>query len=263
MLTIGDFSRLCMVTTKTLRHYDAIGLLKPAHQDADTGYRYYEVSQLTDMLLILKLKEYGFSLESIGEIMELEGEALMPFLEEKLAEQAENLRVQRKLVEQLRKDIELIKKGNDMMENKMDVKIVDRQPVRILSVRDVIAIADFDKMFERLYAKLKEVGAKPLEAPIAIYYSEDFNPASSDIELGWPVAEGTKDSRMMEGCRCACGVHKGTYSKLNVSYAGIVEWIEKNGFVISGAPFEVYVSDPENTAEEELITEIYFPIKEK
>ncbi len=260
MLTIGDFSRLCMVTTKTLRHYDAIGLLKPAQLDAATGYRYYEVSQLTDMLLILKLKEYGFSLETIGEMIELEDKALMPFLEEKLAEQTENLRVQRRLVKQLRKDIERIKKGKDIMKNNIDVKIVERQPQQILSVRDIIAISDFDKMFAAVGEKLKQAGVQPVGAPMAIYYSEDFNPASSDIELAWPVAPGTKDSRMMAGGRCATTMHKGTYSKLNASYAGIVEWIEANGYNIAGAPFEVYLNDPKDTPEDDLMTELFFPI---
>ena len=39
MLTIGDFSRLSRVTHRMLRHYDALGLLRPVAV-GDTGYRY-------------------------------------------------------------------------------------------------------------------------------------------------------------------------------------------------------------------------------
>lgn len=62
MLSIGEFSKLCMVTTKTLRHYDSIGLLKPRELNNENGYRYYSVGQLGTMQKILRLKEYGFLL---------------------------------------------------------------------------------------------------------------------------------------------------------------------------------------------------------
>ena len=39
MYSIGMFSKIHHVTTKTLRHYDEIGLLKPAFTAPDTGYR--------------------------------------------------------------------------------------------------------------------------------------------------------------------------------------------------------------------------------
>jgi DNA-binding transcriptional MerR regulator len=49
MLKIGAFSRRGRVSVKVLRHYEAIGLLKPAHIDGATGYRSYEPSQLDDL----------------------------------------------------------------------------------------------------------------------------------------------------------------------------------------------------------------------
>jgi hypothetical protein len=39
MFSIGEFSRLGGVSVRTLRHYDEIGLLRPATVDPDTGYR--------------------------------------------------------------------------------------------------------------------------------------------------------------------------------------------------------------------------------
>ena len=65
-LSIGEFSRLCGVTVKTLRHYEKIGLLKAEQTDRYTGYRYYSVGQLQKMLAIRQLKELGFSLEDIA-----------------------------------------------------------------------------------------------------------------------------------------------------------------------------------------------------
>ena len=50
MLTIGEFSRLSRVTPRMLRHYDAIGLLRP-DADGAKGYRYYRQHQLTSFCL--------------------------------------------------------------------------------------------------------------------------------------------------------------------------------------------------------------------
>ncbi len=69
MFQIGEFSRIGRVTIDTLRHYDALGLLKPAKVDPVTGYRYYTTRQLQSLNRIIALKEVGFSLEEIARIL--------------------------------------------------------------------------------------------------------------------------------------------------------------------------------------------------
>jgi len=72
MLKIGEFSRLSQVTIKTLHHYDELGLIKPAHIDPVTNYRFYTVEQLPRIHRIMALKEMGLSLEQIGIMLEKE-----------------------------------------------------------------------------------------------------------------------------------------------------------------------------------------------
>ena len=43
MLSIGEFSKICQVSAKTLRYYDEIGLLRPEEINPENGYRYYRV----------------------------------------------------------------------------------------------------------------------------------------------------------------------------------------------------------------------------
>jgi len=69
VFTIGQFSKICRVTTKTLRHYDEIDLLKPARVDPLTGYRYYTIGQIDEFRRITLLKELGFSLEAIKRLL--------------------------------------------------------------------------------------------------------------------------------------------------------------------------------------------------
>ena len=57
MFAIGDFARHGRVSVRMLRHYDAIGLLRPAHVDEATGYRSYEAAQLAELNRLVALKD--------------------------------------------------------------------------------------------------------------------------------------------------------------------------------------------------------------
>ena len=71
MLKIGEFSKLSRVSIRMLRHYDDIGLLKPAETDDFTGYRYYREDQLIVISRITALKDMGFALVDIVRILEV------------------------------------------------------------------------------------------------------------------------------------------------------------------------------------------------
>ena len=81
MLKIGEFSKLSRVSVRMLRHYDEIGLLKPAEIDRFTDYRYYREDQLPIAGRIAALKDMGFSLADIVRILEVydDREKLEPF----------------------------------------------------------------------------------------------------------------------------------------------------------------------------------------
>ena len=70
MLKIGEFSKLSRVSVRMLRHYDEMGLLKPAQIDRFTDYRYYREDQLPIVCRITALKDMGFSLADIVKILE-------------------------------------------------------------------------------------------------------------------------------------------------------------------------------------------------
>src|SRR5262245_65879140 len=70
MLNIGDFARHGRVSVRMLRHYDAIGLLRPANVDPHSGYRGYEVAQLSRLNRVVALKDLGFTLEQVASIID-------------------------------------------------------------------------------------------------------------------------------------------------------------------------------------------------
>lgn len=69
MYTIGELSKVVKVSIDALRYYDEIGLLKPHHIDPSSRYRYYSSEQVNEMISIMELKRYGFSLDAIRELL--------------------------------------------------------------------------------------------------------------------------------------------------------------------------------------------------
>lgn len=65
MFKIGEFSKLAMVTVKSLRFYDEEELLKPEYVDKFTNYRYYSTKHLYDLQKIISLRQAGLSIVEI------------------------------------------------------------------------------------------------------------------------------------------------------------------------------------------------------
>lgn len=113
MLKIGEFSKLSRISVRMLRHYDEIGLLNPAQTDRFTDYRYYREDQLPVASRITALKEMGFRLAEVRELLALwdDREALERSLSaqrlrlrEEAAEAARRLRLLDTAMERLRKE---------------------------------------------------------------------------------------------------------------------------------------------------------------
>lgn len=67
--SIADVARMSGVSSRTLRHYDDIGLLAPAYIGSN-GHRYYEQSGLLRLQQILLLRELGLGLREIAAVLE-------------------------------------------------------------------------------------------------------------------------------------------------------------------------------------------------
>lgn len=70
MWRIGQLARMSGVSDRTLRHYDKIGLLRPAAVDGATGYRWYGTAELTRLERIRGLQRLGLSLRQITDLVD-------------------------------------------------------------------------------------------------------------------------------------------------------------------------------------------------
>lgn len=134
MLKIGEFSRLSQVTVKTLHHYSDLGLLKPAHIDPQTNYRYYTVEQLPRIHRIMALKEVGLSLDQIGLMLneELPSEQIRGMLRLRQVEIEQQIQEARKQMAMVEFRLRMIEAETNFPE--LDVVIKELDPLHVLSL---------------------------------------------------------------------------------------------------------------------------------
>jgi DNA-binding transcriptional MerR regulator len=115
--SIAEVARMSKVTSRTLRHYDAIGLLPPARV-ADDGRRHYGRAELLRLQRILLLRELGLGLTPIAEALEQEGDPVAVLREhrDRLARERDRLA---RLVRTVQTTIESLEGGEEMTAEKM------------------------------------------------------------------------------------------------------------------------------------------------
>lgn len=265
LLSIGNFSKIANITTKTLRYYDEIGLLKPSHVDSDTGYRFYDVSQLESILLISKLKAYDFSLEEIAQVLNnpKDNAFILSAIKQKKLLIETIISNYTHVLKWMDDDILNLERGNYFMSylDNIEVKLTETKPMNILYIREKINIKEYENYIRNLQKRVTEEKLTPVGPPMSIYHSEEFNPESYDVEIAVPVKEVIKGTRDFPSFLCAHATLKGDYSGLTSVYSKIREWIEAEGYIAAAAAFEIYTTDPAQTPPEENITEVYLPVK--
>lgn len=267
MLQIGEFSNVCQVSVKTLRHYDKIGLLAPAEVDRFTGYRYYRTEQIDTMNYIQRLKRYGFSLEEIQQVMALvdnrEISARLRQQKEKLKRKQQEMAM---ILNELQTHISVFERTGDIMtyQKGYTVEVKKSPAMNVLAKRAVMGVDEFGKYYGTLFERVPKERVTPTGLNGARYFDEEFNHESSDVEVFVGIKEKEKADIVMEPQECAMTVHRGGYSALSEAYGAVVSWIIENGYEYAGAPFDLYIKTQfDSLSPEDWETEVYFPIRKK
>jgi len=111
----------------------------------------------------------------------------------------------------------------------------------------------------------QRVGLAIAGRPFTRYLST--GPGLFRLEIGIPVAtaphgEGDVEPGTLPAGAAAVATHGGPYDQLTETYAALERWIESNGYRVSGAPWESYITDPADHPDPaEWRTEVYWPIE--
>jgi DNA-binding transcriptional MerR regulator len=111
--SIQEIAKIAGTTSRTLRHYDDIGLLRPS-RTGHNGYRYYNSAALVQLQRILLLRELGLSLPVISDVLRQETDAVralgghLGWLQQEQARLARQAASVRQTIESLKGDGELV-----------------------------------------------------------------------------------------------------------------------------------------------------------
>jgi DNA-binding transcriptional MerR regulator/effector-binding domain-containing protein len=262
---IGLFSKMNRVTIKALRHYDEIGLLKPAAIEKFTGYRYYTSEQLPLLHQILALREMGFTLDEIKKVQG--GTPEKDLLMQKRLELLKRIAQDTLRLSQV--ESYLVK--NDGESAGYHVILKELPQVIVASLRTTIP--NYDALFSAvppMGAEMERLGcvcAVP-EYCFNIYHDGEYRETDIDVEICEAVTAVKEDSEMLKFKvidrvkNAACVLHKGPYEGFPNAYNAILKWLERNGYEIIDHPRESYIDGAWNKdSAADWLTEIQFPVK--
>lgn len=249
---IGEFARLGAVSIKTLRFYDAIGLLAPTGIDARTRYRWYDAAQLADLAAIRALKDLGASLDDIRRVVTRAAPDQRRKLLEKLRQRA------RHSIEATRRslawiDLELEDAGHAAQPT--PVVLQQRSEIRIASIRAQLrSYADIIPV-ERDLTRAVHPAMAGSTRGVLWHRCE----ASGAIE-GEPFIElraraprgGAFESRALPPVRVATAYCECEDAAAVGTYDAIDRWIHRHALTLDGPKREIYVGN---------ILEIQFPVR--
>lgn len=272
MLKIGDFSKLSRITIRMLRYYDEIDLLKPQAVDEWTGYRYYDEAQLVAANKIQLLKNLGFGLSTVKEVLthydDCAGiEKLLKIRQTELVTEEAALRERIKLIDSAIKNLN--QEGN-FMNYVVNLKTVPA--LYVASVRKVIARYSAEsELWSILISEITRQKCKETTPcyPMSVFHDKEFVESNADVEVRFAVEGKYRDAgevkfKRVPAVEVAACTFKGGYEQFGAVNEAIAKWANDNGYEFNAAAFWIYHKSPyETNAPEDYITEVCFPVKKK
>jgi DNA-binding transcriptional MerR regulator/effector-binding domain-containing protein len=242
MFRIGDFSRLARVTIKTLHHYDEAGLLQPSHVDRQSGYRYYAASQLQTLQRILLLKDLGFALEGIRELLQADADTWARTLERRRAELSASIAAdQSRLLRLTALQQTLDHDGTEPT----SVVLREVPAVEVYSVRRRVPQlgGPMQALFEQAEAEVAAAQGRSPASPFTIFHDPDYRETDVDVEICIPVKAGVHElaTRVVPASAAmGCITYRGPYEQTPMLYSQLLQWLDRSGMRMSGPLREVY-----------------------
>jgi DNA-binding transcriptional MerR regulator len=245
MLKIGEFAQVGQVSIATLRHYDQCNLLKPSALDPDTGYRYYSLDQLPRLNRIVALKDLGFSLQQIAQLLEdnLPLEQLQGMFKLKQAQIQQIIETEQARLERIAARLRQIEQEGNMPAYDVRLKQVDA--LLVASIRESISLEDNPKrLYEIVSTYLHQQGAQQSQPGIVLWHSRyelHDDGIYADVEVALPL-DGPLPSneqvsiRTLPGGLMASTVYTGTGLAIGQAYAALYRWSETNGYRLTAPP---------------------------
>ncbi|MEJ3405055.1 MerR family transcriptional regulator [Rathayibacter sp. YIM 133350] len=273
MYTIGEFAGIGRVSVRMLRHYDAIGLLPPAHVDDRTGYRRYSNEQIPRLLRIVELRRLDIGLDRVAAVLAADDEdsALIALLRSRRGE------IEAAIVDDTASLARIDRRLRQLEgEPAMSTSPVSYRPIDPVTVYAVTGVAPgmgpehvgpvVGPLIEDLDRALESAG-RPIIPPAIFWYEtvEDGEGmivhVSQTAEARPRTGEGYEVVELPATSLSATILHRGDMSGIGDTWLALVEQLVADGYRMTGANREVYLNAPGHIPGPDWVTELQVPVE--
>ncbi|PVX26448.1 MAG: transcriptional regulator [Candidatus Bathyarchaeum sp.] len=154
-----------------------------------------------------------------------------------------------------------------------EISIVNVAPQLVLGMRRKGSYKNIGIMIPEVCQFAAQNGIQMIGPPMFICHETSAEEAikadkenNADVEVVVPIAQRGKETEEitcyeLPAAKMAKILHKGPYPEETATYLKLFAWLEKNNKTIVGPMREIYLNDPHEVPEEELLIEIYAPIE--
>lgn len=267
MFKISEFAKLSQVPPKTLRFYDQLGLLKPAHIDPQTGYRYYTSEQLLVLHRILAFKDLGFSLDQIKGLLRerISSAEVRGMFRMKQAETQTMIRTELERLRRIEARLEQIERG-EADNSPYDVVVKRVEPMKAITLEAVTARSDIPDLLDEVDAYMRRNGASGTFPRIVVWHGCPECESNIQLEIACPINGDMPETGRFRVKRlpemiAASVTHISRPDLDSPVSLDLGRWIERNGYEIrpDTPSREVYLS-PREDGEGQYVTESLMPL---
>lgn len=260
MLKIGDFSKVGKVSIRMLRHYDQIGIFKPAYIDDQTGYRSYSIDQLPRLNRIKFLKDLGFSLQEVMELVDeqLSIDEMKRLLQKKQVDLENEISMAQINLKTITDRLKLIENEGNIPKFDISIKATDSyghvSQRKIVPYVNQMSVFCYD-MCTSLYRELDVLGITAIGPETTYYHNDDYSETDLDVEVGTVVDLSflqkirTQSSFLQTRIvpaeeHVAFLMYSGPIEEVEQGVIELLKWVGSNGWQIKGPMRELHLSGP-------------------
>ncbi len=265
---IGEVAKMFHLSVGTLRHYETLGILKPAYVDEKSGYRYYNVQQFECLNTIRYLRMLDFSLEQID-----------AFLQNRDVDQMmDMLRLQKEIALQKQKEWKMIENKiehrlqrlEEAKQKKLGEIELKRSPeqriIRIQSDLSLHSYLDMEEAIRELEREqedanifLGKIGVGIAQERLEAGEYESYDTAFLLLD---PEDKVNGSFEVLPESQCVSLQFTGSHPQAPEYYETLMRYIREQGMTITGFSREITLIDEGLTQHaEEFVTEIQIPVQ--
>jgi effector-binding domain-containing protein len=274
-IPIGRFSEVTRLSRKALYCYEKKHLLVPVEKDLCTGYRYYSHQQIERGVWIAALTDLGFSLDETALLLEMRRDG-DPGIRSLLAERLRATRAEIRRLGMVERVLATEEPFEELFRVNLEAwQIKEIPPTRVLAIRGE---GPYHELLTSLIGQICEemAGTENVRNGVAatgpigsIYIGEGCDEHGGLVEVFLPVSGKVTtrnpaiEVKTIPAATVVSAVHRGSYHTLGMAHKKIFEYLQEEGLESAGPPRELYLNDPADTHEEDLLTEIQYPVRTK